>query len=231
MDVQSVMEVLGVLVVAFVLGVLIPLALIFTFVKHRGGSEEMYQLAAELKAGKVHDLLPWGNDSLSELAREWVGSTTYTESMFGRNDQAGGHVPSTRTDPGWLLAFAMSSSKNGAEGWLRAMTSAHKLELRVTGGVCHATLNGKALGSLKLGEPTLFAPDGTQLGSYRAGGQLALRGRDAATIDIHPSCVTARPASLTPLVTHLPAERTPEDEAWTLVLAVLQLAWVRPQVS
>lgn len=231
MDVQSVMEVLGVLLVAFVLGVLVPLALIFTFVKHRGGSEEMYQLGAELKAGKLPDLLPWGNDSLTELAREWVGSSTFTESLFGRNDQAGGRVPSTRTDPGWLLAFTMDSKNGGADGRLLAVTSAHKVNLRVTAGVCHATLDGKPLGSFKLGEPALFAPDGKQLGSYRVGGQLELRGRDAATIDAHPSCASARPSSLTPLVTRLAAERTPEDEAWTLVLAVLQLAWVRPQVS
>lgn len=231
MDVQSILEVLGVLLVAFVLGVIVPLALTFTFVKQRGGSEEMYQLGAAVKSGKLPDLLPWGSDSLTALTREWVGSSTYTESMFGRNDQGAGRVPSARADSGWLLAFTMESKNSGADGRLIAMTSAHKLDLRVAAGVCHASVNGKALGSFKLGEPTLSGPDGKPLGSFRVGGQLALNGRDAATLDTRTTCAPERPASLTPLVTQLAADRTPEDEAWTLVLAVLQMGWVRPQAS
>ncbi len=231
MDVQSIMEVLGVLVVAFVLGVIVPLALIFTFVKRRGGSEEMYQLGAAVKSGKVPELLPWGSASLMELTREWVGSSTYTESLFGRNDQGAGRVPSARTDSGWLLAFTLESKNGGADGRLLAMTSAHRLDLRLAAGVCHAMVNGAALGTFKLGEPGLFAPDGAQLGSYRLGGQLTLRGREVATLDPRTTCTSARPPSPTPLFTHLAAERTAEDEAWTLVVAVLQLAWVRPGVS
>ena len=231
MDGQALMEVLGVLIIAFVLGVIVPLTLTFTFVKLRGGSEEMYQLGAEVKSGKVAELLPWGTDSLAALTREWVGSSTYTESLFGRSDQAAGRVPSARADSGWLLAFTMASRKDGAHGRLVAMTSAHRLELRVASGVCHAALNGRPLGTLKLGEPGLFAPDGSQLGSSRAGGQLAVRGRDVATLDARTTCVAARPPSLTPLLTNLSAERTPEDEAWTLVVAVLQMAWVRPAAS
>lgn len=231
MDVQSILEVLGVLIIAFVLGVIIPLTITFTFVKLRGGSEEMYQLGADVKAGKLTDLLPWGSDSLTELTREWVGSSTYTESLFGRNDQGAGRVPSVRADSGWLLAFTMDSKNDGADGRLIAMTSAHKLDLRVAAGVCHASVNGKPLGTLKLGEPTLFAPDGAQLGSFRVGGQLALRGREAATLDTRTVCAPERPVSPTPLITNLAPERTPEDEAWALVLAVLQMSWVRPTVS
>ena len=231
MDVQSVMEVLGVLIIAFVLGVIVPLTLTFTFVKLRGGSEEMYQLGAEVKSGKVAELLPWGTDSLASLTREWVGNSTYTESLFGRSDQAAGRVPSARADSGWLLAFTMASKKDGDHGRLVAITSAHRLELRVASGVCHAAVNGKPLGTIKLGEPGLFAPDGSQLGSHRSGGPLTLRARDVATLDARTSCVSARPPALTPLITNLAAERPPEDEAWTLVVAVLQMAWVRPAPS
>lgn len=231
MDVQSILEVLGVLIIAFVLGVIIPLTITFTFVKLRGGSEEMYQLGAEVKSGKLTYLLPWSSDSLTALTREWVGSSTYTESLFGRNDQGAGRVPSTHADSGWLLAFTMESKNDGNDGRLLAVTSAHRLDLRVAAGVCHAQVNDKPLGTFKLGEPALFAPDGSQLGSFRVGGQLALHGRDAATFDTRTTCAAERPAVPTPLITQLVPERTPEDEAWTLVLAVLQLGWVRPAVS
>jgi hypothetical protein len=225
---QAIMEVLGVLVVAFVLGVIIPLSLIFTFVKHRGGSEELYQTAAAVKTGKVSELLPWGPSSLSELTREWVGHTTYTASMFGRNDQAAGRVPSTRSAEGWLLAFCTDSHHDGADGKVLATSSMHRVELRVTAGVCHATLNGAAVGSFKLGEPALLGPDGASVGSWRrATGQLTLRGREVATLDPRTAApVSARSESPGALVTQSITERTAEDEAWTLVVAVFHLAWV-----
>lgn len=231
MDAPPIVEVLGVLVVAFVLGVLVPLSLTLLFVKYRGGPAEMYQLGADVKAGKLTDLLPWEATSLAELTREWVGHSTYTRSMFGRHDQRAGRVPSARTDAGWLLAFTMESKNDGADGRLVAVTSAHRLDLRVSSGVCRAAVNGAALGTFKLGEPELHAPDRAQLGSYRRGGQLTLRGRDAAMLDSHTTCAPARPPTLTPLVTNLAAERTPEDEAWTLVLALVELAWVSPRAS
>lgn len=231
MDTPPLVEILGVLVVAFVLGVLVPLALTLLFVKYRGGHAELYQLGAEVKAGKLKDLLPWGSTSLTELTREWVGHSAFTRSMFGRHEQRAGRVPSARADSGSLLAFTMESKRDGADGRLVAVTSAHRVDLRVSGGVCRATVNGAALGSFKLGEAELLAPDGSQLGSYRRGGQLALRGRDAATIDTRTSGAPARPPSLTPLVTQLAAERTPEDEAWTLVLALMELGWGRPRES
>lgn len=231
MDGPSILEVLGVLIIAFVFGVMLPVSLTLLFVKYRGGPAQMYQLGSEVKAGKVADFLPWGSTSLGELTREWVGDSAFTRSMFGRHDQRAGRVPSARTDSGWLLAFTMESKNDAADGRLVAVTSAHRVDLRVSSGVCHATVNGATLGTFKWGEPELRAPDGSQLGSYRRGGQLALRGRDVATIDSRTSGAPARPPAVTPLVTNLAAERTPEEEAWTLVLAVMELGWGRTAAS
>lgn len=225
MDGQSIVEIIGVLVVAFVVLALVPLFFVFLFVKFRGGSEEMYQTTAAIKAGKVTELLPWGAPSLGELAREWVGGSTYTTSMFGRMDQAAGRVPSTTAPSGWLLAFTLESKNTGGDGRILAVTSAHRLELKVAGGVCQAALNGAAIGSFRLGEPALLGTDGAQLGTYRQG-QLAVRGREVATLDARTNSSSARAQALTPLLSNLLAERTPEDEAWTLVVAVFQLGWV-----
>jgi hypothetical protein len=230
MDGRAIIEVLGVLVVAFVAFVLVPLFFTFLFVKYRGGSEEIYETAAALRSGKLADLLPWDSASLSELTREWVGSSTYTVSMFGRHDQGAGRVPSTRASTGWLLAFSMEGKNTGTDGQVLAMTSAHRLDLRITGKVCHASLDGAALGTLKLTEGGIFAPDGTALGSVR-GGQLVLRDRNVAAIEPRTTSASERVPSPTPLVTGLLAQRTPEDEAWTLVVAVLQLAWAGPGVG
>lgn len=230
MDARAIMEVLGVLVVAFIVGVLLPLTLTFLFVKYRGGSEEMHQTIAALKAGKIDDLLPWDSGSLGELTREWVGSATYTASMFGRNDQSAGRVPSSRVPSGWLLAFGLETKNDGADGRVLAMTSAHRIELRIERGVCKASVNGTVLGSFKLGEAPILAPDGSPLGSYRRG-QLEVRGRDAATLDTRTASVSARAEAPGPLITSQVADRTPEDEAWTLVVAVLQLARVGPSLG
>ena len=226
MDGQAISEIIGVLLVAFVAFVLVPLLLLFLFIRYRGGSEEMYQTVEALKAGKVTELLPWGSSSLGELTREWVGASIYTSSLFGRNDQGAGRVPSRNATSGWLLAFSLDA-KNKADGKVLAMTSSHRLELSMESGVCRATLNGVALGTFRQGE--VFGADGAPLGTYRRelrGGQLVLRGRDVATIDTATAGASDRAESLTPLVTNLLAERTPEDEAWTLVLAAHQLAWV-----
>ncbi len=224
--------IIGVLLAALVVFVLLPLFLLFLFIQYRGGNEEMYQTAAAVKSGTVTELLPWGSSSLGELTREWVGSSTYTVSTFGRRDQAAGRVPSGRSPTGWLLAFTMESSSNGADGKLLAVSSAHKLELSVKAGTCKAAINGAALGSFRVGEPALLGPDGAQLGTYRPDltvGQLTLRGREVATIDTRTGSDAGRVDPPSFLVTHLLAERTPEDEAWTLVVAVLQLGWLGPR--
>lgn len=229
MDGQAIIEIIGVLLVAFVVFVLVPLLLLFLFIRYRGGSEEMYQTAEALKSGTVTELLPWGSASLGELTREWVGASIYTANMFGRNDQGAGRVPSRGATSGWLLAFSMSAKNKGVEGKVLAMTTAHRLELSIEGGLCRVMLNGAALGRFRPGEPGLFGPDGVSLGTYRrelSGGQLVLRGRDVATIDTGTIGASERVESATPLVTNLLAARTPEDEAWTLVVAVHQLAWV-----
>lgn len=224
MDGRAIMEILGVLLVAFIVCVVVPLFLLFLFIKHRGGNAEMHQLIAALKSETVSELLPWESTSLSELTREWVGSSTYTKSAFGRSDQAAGHVPSSRAPSGWLLAFGIETNNDGADGQVLAMTSAHRLELAITRGVCRATLNGTTLGTFKLGEGPVLAPDGAQLGTFRAGDQLVVRGRPVATIATPRGGASTRATALTPLVTHLAPERTPEEEAWTLVFVVLQLA-------
>jgi len=234
MSIDHIIAAIGVLAAALVCFVLVPLFFLFLFIQFRGGAAEMYQTAAALKSGKITDLLPWGSASLSELTREWVGSSTFTVSAFGRRDQAAGRVPSGRAESGWLLAFSMDSRNNGADGRVLAMTSSARLELRIARGVCQATLNGAALGSFSLRELGLLAPDGTPLGSFRREltvGQLTLRGRDVATVDTTTTSDSARAGSPTFLVTHLLAERTPEDEAWALVAAVLQLAWFGPRVT
>jgi hypothetical protein len=224
MDGRAIIEVLGVLLVAFIVCVVVPLFLLFLFIKYRGGNEELYRTMAALKSGTIAELLPWENTSLGELTREWVGYTTYTTSMFGRSDQGAGRVPSNRAPSGWLLAFGVETKNDGADGEVLAMTSAHRLDLAITRGVCRATLNGTALGTFRKGEAPLVAPDGTQLGTFNPGGQLVIRGRAVATIDTPRNGASARPAALTPLITNLLAERTPEEEAWTLVFAVFQLA-------
>ena len=223
MDGRAIIEVLGVLVVAFVLFVVVPLFLLFLYIKYRGGNAEMHQTIADLKSGAITELLPWESTSLGELTREWVGYSTYTTSMFGRSDQAAGRVPSSRAPSGWLLAFSVETKNDGADGRVLAMTSAHRLELAITSGVWRATLNGALLGTFRKGEEPLVAPDGAQLGTFR-GGQLVVRGREVATIETPHAGAPARAPALTELVTHLRAERTPEDDAWTLVCAVFQLA-------
>jgi hypothetical protein len=231
---QDIIEVIGVLIVAFILGVIIPLTLTFLFVKYRGGAEEMYVIAAAVRSGKVQELLPWSSASLSELASEWVGSSTFTRSMFGRNDQAAGLVPSSKSQTGWLLGFATDSRKDGADGTVVAITSAHKLELSMTGGTFTATVNGSPLGTVKLGEAgeaSLFGPDGAQVGSYRrqvAGGKLMLNGREVGTLARTSSSMERIP-STTPLISNLAAQ--PQDESWVLALAVVQFAWVGPGVG
>lgn len=230
---QDVVEVIGVLIVAFILGVIIPLTLTFLFVKYRGGAEEMYATAAAIRAGKV-ELLPWSSASLGELTSEWVGSSTYTRSMFGRNDQAAGLVPSSKSQTGWLLGFATDSRKDGADGTVVAITSAHKLELSMTAGTFSATVNGSALGTVKLGdagEASLFGPDGAQVGSYRrqvTGGQLMLNGREVGTLARTTSSMERAPSN-TPLISNLAAQS--QDESWILTLAVVQFAWVGPGVG
>jgi hypothetical protein len=224
MDARAVIEVLGVLTVGLVFGALLPLFLLLLFVKYRGGPAAMHQLIAALKSGKVTDLLPWESTSPLELSREWVGSSTFTRSMFGRDDQGAGYVPSSREPAGWLLAFGAETKHSGADGKVLAMTSAHRLELAISSGVAQATLNGTVLGTFRTGEPALLAPDGAQVGTFGPGGQLVLRGRPVATVGNPGAGASARPSSPTPLVTNLLAERTPEDDAWLLVLVAFQLA-------
>ena len=228
MNTDLIIGIIGALFGALVAFVLVPLFLLFLFIQYRGGAEEMYQTAAAVKSGTITELLPWGSTSLGELTREWVGSSTYTVSAFGRRDQAAGRVPSGRSPTGWLLAFTMESSSHGADGKLFAMTSAHKLELRVAGGECKASINGAAVGSFRVGEPALFGPDGVQVGTYRVD-QLTIRGREVAKIDARTRSDSARVESPSFLVTNLLAERTGEDEAWTLLVAVLQLGWFGPR--
>ncbi len=222
MDGRAIIEVLGVLIVAFVVGVVVPLFLLFLYIKYRGGNAEMHATIASLKSGTVTELLPWEGTSLNELTREWVGHSTYTTSMFGRSDQAAGYVPSSRSPTGWLLAFSAETNNDGADGKVLAMTSAHRLELALTGGLVRATLNGTTLGSFRMGEAAFLAPDGAPLGTF--GDQVVVRGRDVATIGRPRAGGAARAPALTPLVTKLLAERTQEDEAWALVFAVFQLA-------
>ena len=171
MDGRTIIEMLGILVVAFIVFVVVPLFLLFTFIRHRGGNEEMHDLIAALKSGKVPDLLPWDSTSLNDLTREWVGSSTYTTNMFGRSDQGGGQVPSSRSPSGWLLAFGVETKNDGADGRMIAMTSAHRLEVAITKGACLVTLDGTVLGTLRKGEGSLLAPDGSTLGTFRPGGQ------------------------------------------------------------
>ena len=224
MDGRAIIEVLTVLVVAFIAFVVVPLFLLFLYIKYRGGNAEMHQTIAAVKSGTITELLPWDSSSLSDLPREWVGHATYTTSMFGRSDQAAGHVPSSRAPSGWLLAFSVETKNDGADGKVLAMTSAHRLELAITGGVWRATLNGTVLGTFKKGEAPITAPDGAPLGTFLPGAPLVVRGREVATISIPRAGAPARAPALTPLITNLLAERTPEDDAWTLVFAVFQLA-------
>lgn len=223
MDGRAVLEVVGVLFVAFVVFVVVPLFLLFLYIKYRGGNAEMHQTIAALKSGTITELLPWERTSLGELTREWVGSSTYTTSMFGRSDQAAGHVPSSRAPSGWLLAFGLETKNDGADGRVLAMTSAHRLEVALTNKVCRATLNGTVLGTFRTGEAPFAGPDGTQLGTFGPGNQLVVRGRAVATIETPRAGAAARASAPTPLLTNLLAERTPEDEAWTLVFVVIQL--------
>ena len=224
MDGRAIIEVLGVLVVAFVAFVVVPLFLLFLYIKYRGGNADMHQLIASLKSGTITGLLPWDSTSLGQLTREWVGSATYTTSMFGRSDQGAGHVPSIRASEGWLLAFGVETKNDGADGRMLAMTSAHRLELTIMGGIHRATLNGVVLGTFRKGEAPFLAPDGTQLGTFGPGGQLSVRGREVAMIATPRTGASTRAPAPTPLVTNLLAGRTPEDEAWTLVFAAFQLA-------
>ena len=224
MDGRTIIEMLGILVVAFVVFVVVPLFLLFLFIRYRGGHEEMHDTIAALKSGKVTALLPWESASHSDLTREWLGSSTYTTNMFGRSDQGAGRVPSRGAPTGWLLAFGVETKNDGADGRMIAMTSAHRLDVAITKGVCRATLNGTVLGSFSKGEPSLRAADGTTLGTFRPTGQLVIRGRDVASIESPRAGLSARAATPTPLVTNLLTERTEEDEAWTLVFAVFQLA-------
>jgi hypothetical protein len=223
---QDLVEVIGVLLVAFVLGVIVPLTITFLFVKYRGGAEEMYQIAGAVRSGKVKDLLPW---SASELTAEWMGSSTYTVSMFGRNDQAAGLVPSMKSNDGWLLGFATDSSKDGAEGKVVAVTASHKLELSMSGGTFSVVINGAPLGTVKLGdggEAALFGADGAQVGTFRR--QLVLNGREVGTFARTTSSME-RPAETTPLISGLAMQ--PQDESWILALAVVQFGWVGPGVG
>lgn len=212
----------------------VPALFIFVFVKLRGAQQDLDSTAAAVRAGTVTELLPWTSASLSELTREWVGESTFTSGVPGRGDRAGGRVPSGRSPSGWLLAFTMEAKNDGAEGLVLAVTTAHRLELRVTGGVCFATVNGAPLGSSRLGEPGLFSPDGSPLGNYRREppvAQLALRGRDVAKLDTRTTSDAKRTAAPGFVVTHLLADRTAEDEAWVLVAAVLELAWFGPRLE
>ncbi len=222
MDGRAVIEVLGVLLVAFVVCVVVPLFLLFVYIKYRGGNAEMHATIAALKSGTFSELLPWDGTSLGELTREWVGHATYTASMFGRSDQAAGQVPSSRAPSGWLLAFSTETNNDGADGKVLAMTSAHRVEVAISSGLCRATVNGTVLGTFRMGEAVFCAPDGTALGTL--GDQLVVRGRDVATIGTPRTGVPARAPALTALITNLRAQRTPEDEAWTLVFAVIHLA-------
>lgn len=233
---QDLVEVIGVLIVAFVLGVIVPLTITFLFVKHRGGAAELYQTAAAVRAGKVEDLLQWDSSSLSDLTSECLGWSTYTASMFGRNDQVAGLVPSSKTEKGWLLGFCADAKREGSDGKVVAVTSAHKLELSMAGGTFSAMVNGAPLGSIKLGdagEATLVAPDGAQVGSYRrqvSGGQLVLNGKEMGTL-ARTTAITEGTPMKTPLIASLPTGRSTQEEAWILALAVVQFAWVGPGVG
>lgn len=212
----------------------VPALFLVIFLKLRSARDEQAQTAAAVQSGAVTDLLPWGPGSLSELTREWVGASTYTSGVLGRNDRAGGRVPSGRSKSGWLLAFTMDAHHHGADGVVQAATSAHRLELRIAGGACQVLINGAVFGHLQLGEAGLFAPDGGPVGFYRRQppvAQLGIRGRDVATLDTRTQSNAERAAQPTFLVTHLLAERTPDDEAWALVAAVLELAWFGPRAT
>jgi hypothetical protein len=156
--------------------------------------------------------------------------------MFGRNDQAAGLVPSSKTEKGWLLAFCTDSKKEGTDGKVLAITSAHKLELSMAGSTFSVVVNGTPLGTIKLGdagEAALVAPDGAPVGSYRrqvSGGQLMLNGKEVGTLARTTTIAEGTPMK-TPLVASLPTGRTPQEESWILALAVVQFAWVGPGVG
>lgn len=212
----------------------VPILFIVVFLKLRGAQQQVEQTAQVVRSGTVADLLPWGPASVSELTRQWVGSSTYTSGILGRGDRASGRVPSGRSPTGWLLAFTMDAKHDGADGLVLAATSAHRLELRISTGVCQALLNGAVLGTFRLGQEALFAPDATPLGSYRREppvAQLTLRGHEVAKLDTRTTCGTRRAEAPSFIVTHLLGERSAEDEAWVLVAAVLELAWFGPRLE
>ena len=212
----------------------VPLLFVFVFIKLRNAQQEVDRTAAAVRSGAVADLLPWGPASLSELTRQWVGASTYTSGVLGRGDRASGRVPSGRKPAGWLLAFTMDARHDGTEGLVQATTSAHRLELRISTGVCQAVLNGVALGTFRLGQAELFAADATPLGTYRREppvARLGVRGREVATLDTRTTSDANRAASPTSLVTHLLPTRSAEEEAWALIAAVLELAWFGPRLA
>jgi len=230
------------ILVALVLGGVtclgVPVFLIVVFVKLAQARGDEARLAADVRAGTVAGLVPWSGAALHAIECEWVGSSTFTNTVGGFRDRAAGRAPSDQAPTGWLLAFAMNARDRGATGELHAATSAHRIAVDVAGGVARVTVNGATAGSWRLGTGELLGADGAPLGTARRDtgapggerlGHLVLRGRDVATYRLRTTSDTARAAHPTPLFTELAAPLSPEEETWALVAAVLELGWFGPR--
>lgn len=221
-----------------VLCVGVSVFLVVVIVKLTQARGDEAQLAAAVKAGTVTDLLPWSSDALGALSCEWVGSSSFTNTVGGFSDQAAGRVPSDRAPSGWLLAFAMNARNRGAVGQVHAVTSAHRIEVQVASGVAEVAVNSAQAGSWRLATGELLAADGAAIGMVRRDtnasadarlGRLAVRGRNVATFHLRSESDTARAADPTSFFTDLAAPLSPEEETWALVAAVLELGWFGPR--
>ncbi len=177
-------------------------------------------------------LLPWG--SLTDLSCQWRG--TRGGLIVGKYR---GVIKSlSNPDAPGLLACYLSLK--GTQGSLHLRTSAHEARLGIEANVAQVTVGGRFLGSIRLGQGTIFDSEGQPIGRYHRHrglrwqigsaplssryGPVELYGRTVAEVNdgLSRSGPWSGDAARRPLVRNLAPDLSRDEENWLLAIAGLE---------
>lgn len=183
-------------------------------------------IATEIRSGAITGMIHWHPSVLVHMSSDWVGASHYARGAFGHRDSAAGKVfaPALR---GFVLGFVCETEGRGARGRIEITTSLARFVGQFDGGLVWFSSAAGPLGAVVLQTGVLLDPGGIAIGEYQRGGAgpfspLFLRGRCVAGIQRVGESHAQVPASSRPLLTAVDV-RSPEEEAWVVVIAVLEL--------
>jgi hypothetical protein len=191
-----------------------------------GARRSVDAIAAELRLGAIPGMVHWHPALLGQLCSDWVGATHYVRGGFGNRDAAAGKlfVAGQRVP---ALAFLCETEQRGTQGRIELVTSVARFAGQIDRGAVWFGSPAGPLGAMVMQTGVLLDPSGQAIGQLARGGAdpfapVYLRGRCIGAIDQRSDSHAALPAVTRPLFSALDV-RSAEEEAWLLVLAVLEL--------